>query len=74
MDKALGFFYDKNNSLLGSAILTGPDLISLKIEVYPGWLKIGNFKPGFLVEFGGVEGFQFGLSTEILPFGLIGAL
>ena len=74
MEKALGVFFDRDNSLLASLIITGPQVLGARCEVFPGVLDFGPIKSGFLMEIGGMEGFQFGISTALFPAGMIYAL
>jgi len=69
-DGALGIFYDKNNSLLASAIFTAPRLYNVRINVYPGFCHFRNFSPGFFVGAGEWDKFIFGISCNVLPVGL----
>jgi hypothetical protein len=43
----LGIFYDKNNSLLASLSFTKKTDYMANLNIYPGFLKIGDFSPGF---------------------------
>lgn len=72
LDYAFGFFYDKNNSLLLSSFLTGPKFYNIRVDIYPGLIEFGDFKPGFFLGIGEMDGLQFGLTCLFLPVGLLG--
>ena len=76
MDGTLGFFIDKNNSLLVSTIITGPEVFNVELNIYPNTLKVNNFSPGIFCAYREVEGFMMGLSLQYLPagFGLTSSL
>lgn len=68
IDGALSVFYDKNNSLLFSAILTGPRIPNLRINVYPGLFNIGDFEPGIYLGTGKWDNFIVGINlTHYFP-------
>lgn len=69
-DGALGFFYDKNNSLLASLLLTGPRLINARINIYPGMFNFAGFKPGLYLGIGQWDGFTAGVTLFDFPVGL----
>ena len=69
-DGAIGFFYDQNNSLLTSVLLTGPRLLNARINIYPGLIEFGGFKPGFYVGIGQWDGFIAGVTLMGFPIGL----
>jgi len=71
-DGALGFFYDKNNSLLTSVLLTGPRLYNARINIYPGLLDFNGFKPGLYFGVGQWDGFVAGFTLAHFPVGLLG--
>jgi len=62
-----GIYYDVNNSLLTSLIVTGADHNRLRLNVYPGLLKIGSFSPGIYVDNTGV--WSMGMSIRYCPVG-----
>ncbi len=70
LDGAIGFFYDKNHSLMTSIIVTGPRLYNIRINVYPGYFKVGYFSPGFYLGAGEWDKFLFGVTLAHLPVGL----
>ena len=42
-----GIFYDRDNSLLASLILSGTKGYRVRINIYPGVIKYGKLSPGF---------------------------
>ena len=70
MDGALSIFLSKNNSLLISAMITGPRFYNAQISVYPGIFKIRGFSPGLYCTIGESEGIVLGLSFNNIPLGL----
>lgn len=70
IDGAVGLFYDYKHSLLSSLILTGPFYYNLQLNIYPGLLEVGPFKPGVYLAAGEIDGFQIGISMAYFPFGL----
>lgn len=72
LDYVFAIFYDRYNSLLGSFTLTGPKYITNKIEIFPGFLGIADFKPGMFICIGESEYFQFGIAFPSVPVGIIG--
>jgi hypothetical protein len=71
-DGALGIFYDKNNSLMTSIIITGPRFYNAEINVYPGFFKLGCIMPGMYLAFGEWDKFIIGVTFAKIPFGLYG--
>lgn len=70
-DGAVGLFLDRNNSLLASVIITGPRMYNARVNVYPGFFKLGNIKPGFYLAFGQWDNFLVGLTVARWPLGLL---
>jgi hypothetical protein len=62
-----GVFYDVKNSLLMSLVATGAEHNRLRLNVYPGLLKIGSFAPGIYVDNTGV--WSIGMSIRYCPIG-----
>ncbi len=69
-DGALGIFWDRNHSVLLSAILTGPRMYNARINVYPGLISIGKFSPGLFLAFGQWDHFVMGFTLARFPVGL----
>lgn len=59
-----GAFYDRNNSLMASLVMSGIDEDFLSMDVYPGIIKIGDFSPGVWSMIGRNGKFQMGISTR----------
>jgi hypothetical protein len=62
-----GAFYDLNNSLLASVMVSTIPESHLRINLYPGVFRIGNFSPGFFVS--GSEEWVFGINFGYVPVG-----
>jgi hypothetical protein len=62
-----GVFYDVKNSLLMSLVATGAEHNRLRLNIYPGLLKIGSFTPGIYVDNTGV--WSIGMSIRYCPIG-----
>jgi hypothetical protein len=62
-----GAFYDDKNSLLISLIATGAEHNRLRLNIYPGVLKIGSFSPGVFVDNTGE--WAAGFSVRYCPIG-----
>ncbi|NNK84113.1 MAG: hypothetical protein HKO91_00995, partial [Desulfobacterales bacterium] len=71
-DGAIGLFYDRNNSLMTSILFTGPRKYNARINVYPGFFKIGWFRPGIYLGFGEWDNFLVGITFAHIPVGLLG--
>lgn len=69
---SISFFYDRNHSLLASAIITGPRFYNVRFNIYPGLFKIGPLKPGFYSGIGEWDNFQIGVTFAYLPIGIVG--
>lgn len=63
----IGVFYDKNNSLMSSLMLSGLTDYRLQLNVYPGLLKFGKFNTGFWFVYKTTGNFLFGISTVWSP-------
>ncbi len=65
-----GIFYDRNNSLLASVVLSGVKEYFCSIDIYPGILKIGKFSPGLWTVIGRDGNMLIGFSTTyVFSFG-----
>jgi hypothetical protein len=71
LDGAVGFFYDRKNSLLYSVILTGPRIINCRINIYPGFIRTKYVTPGIFCGFGEWDGLLIGISFAQIPFGIV---
>ena len=65
-----GFFYDKNNSLLFSLLVTGQRSYRVVTNVYPGIVSIAGFSPGFFAAFTTGRTIAFGINVSYMPIGL----
>ena len=71
LDGAIAFFYDKNNSLMFSALVTGPRIPNVRINMYPGLFEIGGIKPGVYIGYGKWDDFILGINFyHQIPFGI----
>jgi len=59
-----GVFYDRNNSLLASLVMSGVKEYFCMIDVYPGIIKLGKFSPGLWTVIGRDGNTMFGVSTR----------
>ena len=59
-----GMFYDRNNSLLASLVMSGLREQFIMADVYPGIIKFGNFSPGIWTVIGRNGRTTFGISTR----------
>jgi hypothetical protein len=69
MDFALALYYDKNESLLASFLLSGPKYYNFRMNIYPGLLQIKNISPGVFLAAGELDKFVMGVTVEFLPVG-----
>lgn len=60
----LGVFYDRENSLLASAVFSGVKEYFCMLDVYPGVLNSGGFSPGIWSIFGRDGSFLLGITTK----------
>ena len=68
--KGIGVFYDKNNSLLASLVLSDVVDYFIHVNIYPGVVKFGNFSPGFWTVISRKGQMAFGIATTYtLGFG-----
>jgi hypothetical protein len=65
-----GIFYDRDNSLLASLILSDKINEKVKINMYPGVLDIAGISPGIFCSMGMGSQFIAGLTVRYVPFGL----
>lgn len=63
-----GAFYDRNNSLLFSLMLAGIPESRVRVNVYPGLLRLGPFSPGLFVS--GTKEWAAGASVSYAPLGV----
>lgn len=70
MRQSWGVFYDRNDSLLMSAIFRGTENLAARVNVYPGVLSVGAWKPGAFVGIGDDGGYTLGLAVRVVPVGI----
>ncbi len=70
LDGALGIFFDRQNSLLWSAIITGPGLVNLRVNIFPGVINTPWGSPGLYCAVGRWDGFILGINLPMTPIGL----
>jgi hypothetical protein len=71
-----GVFYDRHNSLLASLLLARTKDYRMRLNVYPGVLRLGPLSPGLFVADKRSEGIVFGVtigSVPSIPVGIAGA-
>jgi hypothetical protein len=64
-----GLFYDRDNSLLLSLIVSGSVNRGVNLNVYPGFLPLGRFSPGVWAVIGDKGKNVFGI-TYVWPPGI----
>ncbi len=67
-----GVFYDRNNSLLASLTVSGVPHNRVRMNVYPGIIKLGPVSPGLFFAYTGEA--IAGLTLRYLPIGLAGTM
>ena len=65
-----GMFYDRNNSLLGSLILSNRINEKVKLNIYPGVINFKGFSPGLFINIGSHNQLIFGIAVSKIPLGL----
>lgn len=63
----VGFFYDRDNSLMASLFLSEYTDNAVTLNLYPGVLPTGDFKPGVWLIYSRTDGVIVGLSTVYTP-------
>jgi hypothetical protein len=67
---ACGIFYDRNNSLLASLLISEYYLENLRLNVYPGVIFSSPYSPGFFFTLGDGGTYSLGITMQIIPFGI----
>jgi hypothetical protein len=67
---AAGFFYDRNNSLMASVLYADQLRSKLRVNIYPGLLRIGSFSPGLFALLNRDQHWTLGIQLQKVPFGL----
>jgi len=62
-----GIFYDLNNSLMVSLMLSTIPESRVRLNVYPGVLRLGPFSPGFILS--GSKEWVIGMNIRYVPLG-----
>jgi hypothetical protein len=65
-----GIFYDRNNSLLASLLVSEYYLERVRVNVFPGVIGSGTWSPGFFVTLGSRGTFAAGITVQMVPVGL----
>jgi hypothetical protein len=66
----VGFFYDIDNSLMTSLIISGSRRYKARLNIYPGMINFGRFSPGFFGAIGQNNEIIFGINLRYIPIGL----
>ncbi|HEY6077804.1 MAG TPA: hypothetical protein VIW29_03330 [Polyangiaceae bacterium] len=69
LEYAIGAFWDRDESLMASFQLVGPQHITALANLYPGLLRVAGFSFGLYSSAGYYDGFGMGLSMSWLPLG-----
>ncbi|MCB0262087.1 MAG: hypothetical protein KDH98_02945 [Calditrichaeota bacterium] len=64
-----GLFYDLNNSLMTSLILSGTKGYKARLNMYPGNFSFGRFSPGFFLNLRKDNQLVFGIHFAAIPVG-----
>jgi hypothetical protein len=65
-----GIFYDRNNSLLASLLISEYYLERIRLNIYPGVFFTSHFSPGFFFTLGSNGTYSMGLTMQFIPFGI----
>jgi hypothetical protein len=63
-----GLFYDRNNSLMASLMVTTIPEYRIRVNVYPGIFRLGPLSPGFFLS--GSKEWAVGMSISYVPLGV----
>jgi len=66
---ACGIFYDRNNSLLASLLISEFYLERVRLNIYPGLFTDSPFAPGFFFTIGEGGTYSTGITMQYSPFG-----
>ncbi len=64
-----GLFYDRNNSLMASLLYAGKLRSRVRLNLYPGLIRIGSFSPGLFALVDRNNHWTLGLQLHKIPFG-----
>jgi hypothetical protein len=70
----VGVFFDRENSLLASMIVSGISDYTVHVNVYPGVITVGRFSPGLFCAVGRDGRVISGISVASFPVGLAARL
>lgn len=62
-----GVFYDRDNSLLASLMVSTAPEYRIRLNLYPGILKLGPLSPGFFIS--GSKEWVVGMTIQYIPLG-----
>jgi hypothetical protein len=65
-----GIFYDRNNSLLASLLISEFYLERVRLNLYPGIVSSSVFSPGFFFTIGNGGTYSAGITMQYAPFGI----
>lgn len=65
-----GLFYDRNGSLMASMLYARNLRSRLRINLYPGLIRVGSFSPGMFILLDQNDRWTLGLQLQKVPFGL----
>jgi hypothetical protein len=65
-----GLFYDRNNSLLASLLVSEYYLEKVRLNIYPGLVSSSIFSPGFFFTLGEHGTYAVGITMQYAPFGI----
>ena len=65
-----GIFYDRDNSLLASLLVSNRVNEKARLNIYPGVVSFGSFSPGLFASIGRDDQFIAGISFSWSPLGL----
>jgi hypothetical protein len=63
-----GIFYDRNNSLLASLMISTAPEYRLRLNIYPGVVRFGSLSPGFFLS--GSKEWVVGMGIYYMPLGM----
>ena len=69
-----GIFYDRNGSLLSSLVLGGTRGYAVRLNIYPGIVKVRGFSPGLALLLRHNGDFIAGIFIHWLPLGVAGRI
>ncbi|UCG92639.1 MAG: hypothetical protein JSV97_02710, partial [candidate division WOR-3 bacterium] len=67
-----GMFFDRNNSLLASLMVSTVPEDRIRVNIYPGLVRLGPFTPGVFIS--GTEQWVVGINVSYIPLGVAGTM